>query len=168
MTPRVGSAHTRRWLFGGGGHAGFSLTELVVVVALAGVLFTMTIPFLLRYYRAAGVKAASQQVIALFNQARALAIQQNSTTRVCVHRSSTTQMQFVLDGCGGATVWVGPMTDNAGHIDLPQGFTLTPATDVGFDYLGTALPAVTYTVTNMSTGASLTVSVALSGRVTTP
>jgi hypothetical protein len=35
-----------------------------------------------------------------------------------------------------------------------------------FNYVGSALPAATYTVTNTQTSATLTVSVALSGRVT--
>jgi prepilin-type N-terminal cleavage/methylation domain-containing protein len=167
MTPQVGGASGHRRLFGAGGRAGFSAAELIVVIAIVGVLFTMTIPFFVRYYQAAAVKSASQQVIALLNQARGLAIAQNSTLGVCVHLPSATQMQFVQAGCGG-TVWVGPGTDGAGNLNLPQGFTMGPATDVVFDYLGAALPAVTYSVTNASNGAALTVSIAISGRITSP
>ena len=167
MTPQVGGASGHRRLFGAGGRAGFSAAEIIVVIAVVGVLFTMTIPSFVRYYQATAVKSASQQVIALLNQARGLAIQTNSTSGVCVHLSSTTQMQFVQGGCDG-TVWIGPGTDNAGNFNLPQGFTMGPATDVVFDYLGTALPAVTYTVTNASTGGALTVSIAISGRITSP
>ena len=167
MTLQVGGANRRRRLFGAGGRAGFSAAELIVVIAVVGVLFTMTIPFFLRYYQAAAVKSASQQVVALLNQARGLAVQQNSTAGVCVHLPSTTQMQFVQGGCGGI-VWIGPGTDAAGNINLPQGFTMGPATDVVFNYLGAALPAVTYSVTNASTGATLTISIAISGRITSP
>ena len=167
MTPQVGGASRHRRLFGAGGRAGFGVAELVIVVAVVGLLFTMAIPFFLSYYRAAAVKSASQQVIAFLNQARGIAIQENKLGGVCVHLPSTTQMQFVVDGCGG-TVWIGPWTDAAGNINLPQGFTMGPATDVVFDYLGAALPAVTYTVTNASTGATLTVSIAISGRITSP
>ena len=167
MTPQVRGASRHRRLFGAGGRAGFSAAELLVVIAVMGVLSTISIPFFLSYYRVAAVKSASQQVVALMDQARGLAVQTNSTLGVCVHLPSTTQMQFVQDGCGGA-VWIGPGTDAAGNINLPQGFTMGPATDVVFDYLGAALPAVTYTVTNASTGATLTVSVAISGRITSP
>jgi prepilin-type N-terminal cleavage/methylation domain-containing protein len=167
MTPQVRGASGHRRLFGAGGRAGFSAAELIVVIAIVGVLFTMTIPFFLRYYQATAVKSAAQQVVALLNQARGLAIAQNSTSGVCVHLSSATQMQFVQAGCGG-TVWVGPGTDGAGNLNLPQGFTMGPATDVVFDYLGAALPAVTYSVTNASNGAALTVSIAISGRITSP
>ena len=167
MTPQVGAASRHRRLFGAGGRAGFSAAELLVVIAVVGGLFTMTIPFFLSYYRVAAVKSASQQVVGLLNQARELAIQTNSTSGVCVNLSSTTQMRFVVDGCGG-TVWIGPGTDAAGNINLPQGFTMGPATDVVFNYLGAALPAVTYTVTSASTGATLTISIAISGRITSP
>ena len=167
MTPQVGGASGDRRLFGAGGRAGIGAAELIVVVAVVGVLFTMTIPFFLSYYRAAAVKSASQQVVALLNQARGLAIAQNSTSGVCVHLPSATQMQFVVDGCGG-TVWIGPGTDAAGNINLPQDFTMGPATDVVFTYLGAALSAVTYTVTSASTGATLTIGIAISGRITSP
>ena len=164
MTRQVGAASRHRRLFGAGGRAGFSAAELILVIAVVGVLFTMTIPFFLRYYQATAVKAASQQVVALLNQARGLAIAQNSTSGVCVHLPSTTQMQFVQAGCGG-TVWIGPGTDGAGHFNLPQGFTVGPATNVVFDYLGAAQPAVTYTVTSASTGAALPISIAVSGQI---
>jgi Tfp pilus assembly protein FimT len=167
MTSHVGGASRHRRLFGAGGRAGFSAPELIVVTGVVGLLFTLTIPFFLSYYRVAAVKSASQQVIALLNQARGLAIQTNSTSGVCVSLPSATQMRFIVDGCGG-TVWIGPGTDAAGNINLPQGFTMGPATDVVFNYLGAALPAVTYSVTNASTGATLTVSIAIRGRITSP
>ena len=51
---------------------------------------------------------------------------------------------------------------------LPQGFTLAAPGDVVFSYLGAALPATTFTLTNSTTGATTTISVALTGRVTSP
>jgi prepilin-type N-terminal cleavage/methylation domain-containing protein len=167
MAPDLVGARGNRRLFRARGREGFGLAELMVVVAVIGSLSALALPSFLRYYQAAAVKSTSQQVVALFNQARELAIQQNSTQGVCVHLPSNTQMQFIVNGCGG-TVWTGATTDAAGNINLPQGFTLTPATDVVFDYLGAALPAVTYTVTKVTSGATLTVSVAVSGRVRSP
>ena len=167
MTPDLVGASRNRRIYGARGCAGFSLVEIIVAIAVIGSLFAMTIPFFVRYYQAAAVKSSSQQVVALFNQGRALAIQQNSTQGVCVRLPSNTQMRFILDGCNG-TVWVGVGTNAAGNINLPQGFTLSPPTDVVFDYLGAAQPAVTYTVTNASSGATLTVSIAVSGRVRSP
>lgn len=167
MTSQTGRTSRLRRLFGAGGRAGFSLVELVVLVAVIGVMFSMTIPFFLSYYRAAAVTSATQEVVALLNQAGQLAIQTNSTLGVCVNLPTTTQMQFIQDGCGG-TVWIGPGTNAAGRFNLPQGFTMGPASNVTFDYLGAAQPAVTYTVTNTATGATLTVRIAISGRISSP
>jgi Tfp pilus assembly protein FimT len=164
MTSQVGGASRHRRFFGAGGRGGFGAPELVVVIAVVGVLFTMSISFFLSYYRVAAVKAASQQVIALLNQARGLAIETNSTSGVCVHLPSATRMQFIVDGCGG-TVWIGPGTDAAGNIKLPQDFTVVPASDVVFNYLGAALPARTYTVASASTGVTMRVRVSISGRI---
>ncbi|HEV2053648.1 MAG TPA: prepilin-type N-terminal cleavage/methylation domain-containing protein [Methylomirabilota bacterium] len=145
--------------------AGFSLTELVVVIAVVGVLSVMTVPFFVRYYQAAAARADVQQVITLFSQARALAVKQND--RVCVTMPTNTQMVLRLSTCAG-TVWTGPGTDGAGNIKLPQGFTIGPLNNVTFDYLGTAVAATTYTMTNSTTYETNTISIALSGRVTSP
>lgn len=145
--------------------AGFSLTELVVVIAVIGVLSVMTVPFFVRYYQAAGARADVQQVITLFNQARSLAVRQND--KVCVTMPSNTQMVLRLSDCAGA-VWTGPGTDGAGNINLPQGFTIGPLNNVSFTYLGAALAATTYTMTNSTTYETNTISIALNGRVTSP
>ena len=146
--------------------AGFSVTELVVVIAVIGVLSVMTVPFFLSYYRAAAARADVQQVITVFNQARELAIRQNDT--VCVTMPTNTQMAFRLSNCAG-TVWTGAGTDGAGNINLPQGFTIGPLNNVTFNYLGAAGAATTYTMTNSTTTyAAGTISIALTGRVKSP
>ena len=145
--------------------AGFSITELVVIIAVVGVLFVMSVPSFVRYYQAAAARANVQQVITLFNQARELAVRQNDI--VCVTMPSTTQMALRLSDCAG-TVWTGPGTDGAGNINLPQGFTIGPLNNVTFNYLGAAGAATTYTMTNTTTSATSTISIALSGRVTSP
>lgn len=145
--------------------AGFSVTELAVIIAVVGVLFIMTIPFFVNYYQAAAARADVQQVITLFNQARELAIRQNDV--VCVSMPSATQMVFLLGSCAGAA-WIGAGTDGAGNVSLPQGFTLGPLNPVTFNYLGAAGAATTYTMTNSTTNATSTISIALTGRVTSP
>jgi Tfp pilus assembly protein FimT len=143
--------------------AGFSLTELVVIIAVIGVLFVMSVPSFVSYYQAAAARADLQQVITLFNQARDLAVRQNDT--VCVTMPTNRQMALRLSSCAGA-VWTGPGTDGAGNINLPQGFTIGPLNNVTFNYLGAAGAATTYTMTNSTTYATSTISIALSGRVT--
>ena len=147
------------------GTAGFSLAELLVMMAVIGILVAMAAPFFLSYYQSAALRSGAQDVITLINQARELAIKQNDA--VCVELPAATQIHFRLSSCAG-TVWVGPGTDGAGNINLPAGFTVAASANPVFSYLGSALPAATYTLTNTTTGATMTVSVALTGRVTSP
>lgn len=156
----------RRWPFRTRqAEGGFTLAELVMVIAVIGILSLMAIPAFLSYYQAATLKSGSQQVVTLVNQARELAIKQNDN--VCVKLPSATQMLYALGSCTGSA-WVSAGTDAAGNIKLPTGITMTASTNPIFNYVGSALPAATYTLTNTQTGATLTVSVAASGRITIP
>jgi len=138
---------------------GFSLAELIVLLAVVGILSVMSTPFFLNYYRTAQVRGAASDIAAYLNQGRQLAIQRN--TGVCVNITATT-IRYNLGGCAGAA-WIGPGTDAAGNINTPESITLTTTATPVFNYLGAAAPAATYTVTR---GAySLTVSVSASGRV---
>ena len=53
-------------------------------------------------------------------------------------------------------------------MNLQPGFTLSADANPVFDYLGRALPAATYTITISTTGSTVTVSVATSGRISIP
>ena len=143
---------------------GFTLAELVILIAVIGILSVMAVPAFLRYYQAATLKSGAQQFVALINQAREIAIKENGN--VCVKLSSPTQMTYALNTCAG-TAWVGAGTDASGNINLPAG--ITAATGLNppvFNYVGSALPAANFTLTYTQTGATLTVAVAASGRVT--
>ena len=142
---------------------GFTLAELVILIAVIGILSVMAVPAFLRYYQAATLKSGAQQFVTMINQARELAIKENGN--VCVKLSSPTQMTYALNSCAG-TAWVGAGTDAAGNINLPTGITATTAANPIFNYVGSALPAATFTLTNTQTSATLTVAVAASGRVT--
>ena len=145
--------------------AGFSLAELVVVIAVIAILAVMAVPSFLSYYHAAGLKSGAQQVVTLINQARELAIKENGN--VCVTLPTATQMTYRLSSCAGSA-WVGAGTDATGKINLPPGVTATASANPVFSYVGSALPAAIYTLTYTQTGATLTVSVAASGRITVP
>lgn len=146
--------------------AGFTLAELIVIIAIIGIMAVMAVPSFLRYYHAAGLKAGAQQVVTLINQAREIAIKENGN--VCITLPTATQITYRVGGCGG-TVWTGAGTDATGKINLPPGMTIARTGGTGdpvFNYVGSALPAAVYTLTYTQTGATLTVSVAASGRVT--
>jgi type IV fimbrial biogenesis protein FimT len=143
--------------------AGFTLSELIVVIALGALLAGLGVPAYLSYRQSAILKSGAQQIVTMINVARELALRINDN--VCVKLPSATTMTYTLGGCSG-TVWVGAGTDSAGHMGLPDGISVTATANPVFNYVGSALPAATYTVTNTQTSATLTVSVALSGRVT--
>lgn len=142
---------------------GFTLAELIVLIAVIGILSVMAVPSFLRYYQAATLKSGAQQFVSMINQARELAIKENGS--VCVKLSSSTQMTYALNSCTGAA-WVGAGTDASGNINLPPRITATAGANPIFNYVGSALPAATFTLTNTQTSATLTVAVAASGRVT--
>jgi prepilin-type N-terminal cleavage/methylation domain-containing protein len=149
-----------------GSRSGFSLAEVLVVIAISGIVIGVGVPMVLSYYHSAQVATGAQQVRTLLNLARQIAIDQK--TFVCVHVPAPTQMSFYVNTTCTGTPWVGSITDGSGNITLQPGFTLSASDSPVFDYLGRALPSMTYTVTNSTTGSTLTVSVATSGRVTIP
>ncbi|MEK7446145.1 MAG: prepilin-type N-terminal cleavage/methylation domain-containing protein, partial [candidate division NC10 bacterium] len=100
--------------------AGFSLAELLVVIAVIGILAAMTTPFFISYYQSAGLKAAAEELVTFLNQGRQIAIKENQS--VCVQTTSGA-IQMRVNGCSG-TIWVGPGTDASGNWKVPQGFTL--------------------------------------------
>jgi Tfp pilus assembly protein FimT len=142
--------------------AGLSAAELIVVCAIIGILAAASAPFFLSYYQNAQLKAGAEEVVAFLNQARQIAIKENQS--VCASIDSN-RMRYHLGTCSG-TVWVGPGTDAAGNIRIPEGLTLTTSAEPIFNYLGAAAPAATFTVTNPRNGRSLSVAVSASGRVT--
>ena len=144
---------------------GFTLAELVAVIAVIGILAVMAVPAFLTYYRAAGLKSGAQQVATLISQARELAIKENQD--VCVTLPTAAHVSYKLGSCGGGA-WVGAGTDATGRISLSPGITATASANPIFNYVGSALPAAVYTLTYTQTGATLTVSVAASGRITIP
>jgi len=137
-----------------------------VGIAISGIVIGVGVPMVLSYYHSAQVTTGAQQVRTLLNLARQIAIDQK--TFVCVQVPTPTQMPFYVNSTCTGTPWVGSITDGAGNITLQPGFTVSASDSPVFDYLGRALPSMTYTVTNSTTGSTLTVSVATSGRVTIP
>lgn len=145
------------------GQRGFSATELVVVVAVIGILMAASTPFFISIFRTSALRAGAEEFASVLGQARQLAIKDN--TSLCVTNDGTTA-QYRIATCGGA-VWTGSGTDAAGIIRLANNITISPAaTTVVFNYIGLANPAVVFTVTNPQNGGTLSVNVATSGRIT--
>jgi prepilin-type N-terminal cleavage/methylation domain-containing protein len=147
---------------------GFTLTELVVVVAVIGVITAVGVPALWTYFRSAALRGGAAEAVTVLNSARQLAIRLNTT--VCVTNNGTIA-QFHVATCGAAA-WTGPGTDGSGNIALANNLTLSGTNNLCFNYLGagTAMPAPciangTLTVTNPVGGSTMNVVMATTGRV---
>lgn len=163
------------------GSHGFSLVELIVVVAVIGILTAVGMPTFITYWRTSTLKAGAQEVVALLNQGRQLAIKENES--VCVksdvsNPSYGTRLRYLRGTCAAAAtcastgnvspcIWTGAGTDGNGYVTLSNRIEMRPpTTDVVFTYLGASTPGGTYTVRVMdNTSGTSTVTVAASGRI---
>ena len=141
---------------------GFSMAEICLVLAIIGVVAVLATPMFVRYYHAAHLKVAAEEIAAFLHHGRQLGIKEN--VGVCVHITSTA-MHYHIGGCSGPT-WRGPGSDADGDVNAPQGVALTATANPVFNHLGLANTPADYIVTNTKTGATLRVTVASSGRIT--
>ncbi len=143
---------------------GFTLAELMIVLAFAGVLATLVAPMLSSYARTAALHAAARELAVSINLGRQVAIARNTT--VCVEVAPPMSIRLRTGGCGGP-IWTGPGTDGAGAIRVSDSSMLrmSATASVIFTSLGAASPAGTYTLTSPLNEATRTVVVAATGRV---
>jgi Tfp pilus assembly protein FimT len=144
------------------------MTELMVVVAILGIITAVSAPSLWTYIRTATLRAGAEEMVSVLNRARQLAIGMNTT--VCVTNNGASA-QYRVATCGGAA-WTGVGTDADGSIRLANDLRVSGANHLCFNYLGagstTPAPCAangTLTVTNPSGGATVTVIMATTGRV---
>jgi prepilin-type N-terminal cleavage/methylation domain-containing protein len=148
---------------------GFSMTEVLVVVALLGIVTTVGVPYLNSYYHAMKLRSGADELATILNSGRYLAIKQNGNVCVAVSSNAAQYLTGVSATCGGGTVYVGPGTKSDGSIPLQNTMQLTGATaSVVFTNLGGASQGGTYTLRNPVDGHTLTVTVSGSGRITIP
>ena len=141
---------------------GFGLAELIVVVAMIGVLMALAMPSFLSYWRSSLISAGASELASVLSRGRALAIAQN--TNVCVQVSGTS-VRFRTVSCAG-TIWTGSGTDGSGLITLSNGVQVSGATSAIFTNAGGASPGATYTVTDPKSSRTRSVVVSATGRVT--
>ena len=151
---------------------GFTIVEVLVVVAIFGVLAVLSLPQFVSYYRSSVLKGAAQEVTTLLNGARQLAIRQNSTVCFKIPTTYTTQIQYQTTGAATCdTVYTGPGTDGNGNVTLSNNMQAKgPATLVNFTYLGASngSAGTPFRVCNQQNNTQhAEVEVSTSGRITT-
>jgi len=146
---------------------GYTLTELLVIIAIIAITIGVSIPTLWTYYRSAALRGAAEQTVSQLNGARQLAIRLNTTVCVTV---DATGMQYHQGTCTAAA-YTGPGTDASGYMRLDSGMTLSPHTGLCFSYLGAGVTtpapctsAGTLTITRAQ-GGTMNVVMATTGRV---
>ena len=126
--------------------AGFTLVEIMLAVAIIGIMTAIATPMLLSYYQGCpgpGRGRAGHDI----PQPGAPARHRAERVDLCAHH---------IDGNAlpsghlrrGAT-WIGPGTDAAGNIPVPAGITLSPIdANLIFNYLGGSTAGTTCTITH--------------------
>ena len=157
---------------------GWSLAELLVVIAVIAILSAVAIPLFMTYLRSSNVSAGAQEIRTAMNRAKQLAITQRQPICVCAPPICVPAVgngyQFRQNTCVplGALVpaATAPGSDSTGTFRLANNVTVTVSPgNVApvFTPLGGATPGGQLRVTGRA-GNFLTVTVSGAGRITTP
>src|SRR5258705_3894123 len=104
---------------------GFTLAELMVVLAITGILATFVAPTLLSYARTAALQAAARELATSINLARQIAISRNTT--VCVEVAAPAHLRLKTGGGGGSACRrAGGAGGRGPHITEPGGLARRP------------------------------------------
>lgn len=118
--------------------AGFSLTELLVVVAIILIVGGMSLPSIARVVDNARLKAASQQLASLYQQARIRSTQDNTYYELVSTASGARPAQVCIDLDGDGVC--GPAEP---QIELPSQVTLSNVgVPVALDQTSLGFPAI--------------------------
>jgi type IV fimbrial biogenesis protein FimT len=135
---------------------GVSLLEILVVVAITGVVVAFAIPQVSRSLELQKLDTASARVSSKLSEARANAIKRNTLAKLNITAGSNTMQ------CATAAITIGPVET------LPDGITFSTGSpaNVTFDSLG-RLNTTAQTVTLQSpSGKSKTISISVKGEIT--
>ena len=159
---------------------GWSLAELLVVIAVIAILSAVAIPLFITYLQSSNVRGGAQEMRTAMNRAKQLAITLRQPICVCAPPTCPLAVgngyQFRQNTCGGPALVPAainnpvPGADSNGTFRLGSNVqvTVSPGNVAPvFTPLGGAAPAGQLRVTG-PTGAFLTVTVSGAGRVTTP
>jgi len=143
------SGHTRR---------GFTLIEILMVVTLVGILFTVAIPFFRTATSKQSVRSAMAAISAMHARAKSIAVQRARTTQLVLDAGAGTAV-ILSTQVGGAVDTIGRVEDMVGRFGVT--FSTTQAT-LSFSPrgIGTSTSGTTIIVTKSGFSDTLTVSAA--------
>ena len=144
-----------------GARCGFTLTELLVVLAVVALLAAMAVPQALSYARGARLRERPSRSP---RRSGWPGSSRSPATNPSGAETTAAALRYRIAGCAGLA-WTGPGTDSSGNIPAPAGVSLSATASPVFSHLGSASPAATYTVADSQSARALRVTVAASGRV---
>jgi prepilin-type N-terminal cleavage/methylation domain-containing protein len=147
---------------------GFTMVELVVVIALIAIVGAIAVPRFIGFVQAQRTRGAAREVLSLLNQARQLAITGNTPFSVEIQTTPRDRLRFcsgTATPCPAGSVWMGTGTDPGGWIGLANRDRITLGPPITFNGLGAATAAGTLRVQAGQGGACLDIVVSLSGRI---
>ena len=147
---------------------GFTVVELIVLVAVIGILSAIGFPLYLSYSRAQETDSAARVIVVALNQARQLAVTRGVSFSAETQTNPNNRMRFcsgTVVPCPGGSVFTGPETDGNGWRTLENGSRITAGPTITFSSLGAATASGVLRVQNSSATGSLDVCVSPSGRI---
>jgi len=147
---------------------GFTVVELMVLVAVVSILCAIGFPLYLSYSRAQETDGAARVVVVALNQARQLAVMRGTSFSIETQTNPNNRMRFcsgTVAPCPGGQVYTGAETDTNGWRKLENGSRFTAGPAITFSSLGAATVSGIITVQNSSASGSLDVCVSPSGRI---
>lgn len=138
---------------------GFTLAELLTVVAVMGITSAIAIPSFLAFQPQMRLNGATREVFSKLNYARAQAVEENTTYKVVVPNNHTITTWLDTDGDNNVDV-----TETSDAVDIQLNYSdvtiaVSDNTALQFNSRGTTNGARTYTLTRESSTKTITVSI---------
>jgi Tfp pilus assembly protein FimT len=118
---------------------GFTLVELIVLVAVIAIVTAIGAPMYLSFAQAQETDGAARELVVALNQARQLAITRGTSFSVETQINPNNRMRFCSGTtlpCPGGAVWKGGETDGAGWRRLGNPARIVLGPNIMFSSLG--------------------------------